>query len=335
MRPLATPQADYAQRRVMSATGSCLASVIVPTWNGARLLEPCLTALEAQTYEPLEVLVVDDGSTDETPELVTRAFPRARLIRLPANRRFAGAANVGLRSARGEVLLLLNNDAVAEATWVERSVSALEIAPDVGSVASKILYADGRTINSAGDGFSRAGIAFQHGSGQPDGPRWSEAGEVFGASGAAAAYRRQMLKEVGLFDEALVMYLEDVDLAFRARLRGWRCWFEPSARVAHVGGASAGGPLASYYNGRNTIRVFVKNVPRSLLPELLPGFVRSQARRASEALRNWRGAEARATLRGQAAGLAALADHLAARVRVQAGRTAIDARIRAALSGAA
>src|SRR5205823_9950279 len=124
----------------------------------------------------------------------------------------------------------------------------------VGSIASKVMFADGTTINSAGDLFCRDGSARQRGAGEPDGPAWNQAGPVFGAMGGAAAYRRAMLADVGLLDEAFFMYLEDVDLAFRGQLRGWTCLYEPRARVYHRGSASGGGELASFYNGRNLIR---------------------------------------------------------------------------------
>src|SRR5207249_6060914 len=131
---------------------------------------------------------------------------------------------------------------------------------------------------------------------------WHEPTEVFGAMGGAAAYRRAMLAGVGLLDEVLFMYLEDVDLAFRAQLRGWSCQYEPRAVVYHRGGASGGGTLESFFNGRNLIRLLVKNVPDGLLQSLLPGALRQQTRRARAALAAWRGAAARATLRGQLIG---------------------------------
>jgi GT2 family glycosyltransferase len=297
-----------------------LASVIVPTFNGAHLLTECLDSLIGQTHPNLEVIVADGASTDGTVDLLARRYPSVRLLRLGRNEGFAGNVNAGLRAARGETLLLLNNDARAEADWVAASLDAFARWPGIGSVASKVLFSDGQTINSAGDLFCRDGSARQRGVGQPDGPEWDTAGPVFGASGGAVAYSRAMLADVGLLDEAFFMYLEDVDLAFRSQLRGWSCVYQPRARVYHRGSATGGGKLASYYNGRNLIRLLAKDVPTELLPRLLPGIVRYQTRRAREALVAWRGSAARATLRGQLAGLASLPFHLAARADVQRRR---------------
>jgi GT2 family glycosyltransferase len=301
-----------------------LVSVIVPSLNGAHLLPDCLDSLTHQTYPNLEVIVADGASTDPTQDLLARAYPRMRLLRLQRNRGFAGNVNAGLRAARGEVLCLLNNDAEAQPDWVAACVETLLTNPELGSVASKVLFSDRRTINSAGDVMGRDGAARQRGAGQADGPRWDQPGPVFGAMGGAAAYRRAMLADVGLFDEEFFMYLEDVDLAFRARLRGWECQYQPLARVFHRGSASGGGKLASFYNGRNLIRLLAKNVPSGLVARMLPAILSYQARRAREALGAWRGSAARATLRGQIVGVAELPRHLVDRAPIQQRRRISD-----------
>ncbi len=310
-----------------------LASVVVPSLNGAHLLPECLDSLAAQTYPHLEVIVADGASTDDTRTLLAR-YPSVRLLRLPRNRGFSGNVNAGLRAARGEVLCLLNNDAHADRDWVAACVDALESQPGLGAVASKVLFSDRRTLNSAGDVLVRDGSARQRGAGQADGPAWSTPGPVFGAMGGAAAYRRAMLADVGLFDEVFFMYLEDVDLAFRAQLRGWSCWYQPTARAYHRGSATGGGPLASFYNGRNLIRLLAKDLPMGLLRSMLPGIIRYQLARSRAAIRAWRGAAARATLRGQLAGLAELPMHLAARPAVQQRRRLDDAAVYALLEPA-
>jgi GT2 family glycosyltransferase len=297
-----------------------LASVIVPTLNGAHLLPDCLSSLACQSYANLEVIVADGASTDATADLVRQQYPQVRLLRLRVNRGFSGNVNAGLRAARGDVLCLLNNDARADADWVGACVETLLQRADIGSVASKVLFADGRTINSAGDLFCRDGAARQRGSGHADGPRWDVPDTVFGAMGGAAAYRRALLEDVGLLDEQFFMYLEDVDLAFRAQLRGWSCLYQPRARVYHRGGASGGGRLESFYNGRNLIRLLAKDLPTALVPRMLPAILRFQARRAREALLAWRGVAARATLQGQLSGLAELPRHLADRPPIQRRR---------------
>jgi GT2 family glycosyltransferase len=309
-----------------------LASVIVPTFNGAHLLPACLDSLATQSYPKVEVIVADGASTDATAELLARRYPSVRLLRLDRNLGFTGNVNAGLRAARGDTLCLLNNDAQADPDWVAACVESLQAHVGVGSMASKVLSADGRTINSAGDRMCRDGAACQRGNGRPDGPEWNVPTRVFGASGSAAAYRRTMLEDVGLLDEYFFMYLEDVDLAFRAQLRGWESLYEPTARVRHVGGASGGGSLESFYNGRNLIRLLAKDLPSSLLPRMLPAIVGYQTQRARAAAKAWRGAAARATLRGQMVGLAELPRHLADRAPIQRGRRVSDEYVYALLS---
>lgn len=309
-----------------------LASVIVPTLNGAHLLPECLDSLLRQSYANLEVIVADGASTDETQPLLANAYPSVRLLRLRRNGGFSGNVNAGFRAARGDFLCLLNNDAQAEPDWIATCVETLTARPSLGSVASKVLFADRQTINSAGDLLCVDGAARQRGAGQPDGDAWNVPGPVFGATGGAAAYRRTMLADTGLLDEAFFMYLEDVDLAFRAQLRGWDCYYQPLARVYHRGGATGGGVLESFYNGRNLIRLLAKDLPSGLVARMLPDILRYQARRAMLALRAWRGAAARATLRGQVAGLIGLPRHLADRPPVQRRRRLSDQAVYALLS---
>jgi GT2 family glycosyltransferase len=297
-----------------------LASVIVPTLNGAHLLSDCLDSLVGQSHPNLEVIVADGASTDGTVALLASKYPSVRLLRLRRNAGFTGNVNAGLRAARGEVLCLLNNDAQADVDWVSVCVETLLDQPNVGAVASKVLFADRRTINSAGDLMCRDGAPRQRGAGQPDGMAWNTPGPVFGAMGGAAAYRRAMLADTGLLDEVFFMYLEDVDLAFRAQLLGWSCHYQPLARVYHIGSATGGGELASFFNGRNLIRLLAKDLPTELWPRLRPGILRYQASRTRAALRAWRGSAARATLRGQLAGLASLPRHLADRPAIQRRR---------------
>ena len=302
-------------------------SVVIPNWNGARLLPACLDALAAQTHVPLEVILVDGASTDDSVALVRARYPWVRLLELPRNRGFAGNANAGIRAARGAIIALLNNDAEAEPGWLAALVTGFD-APDVGACTSKILLYDCRDVlNAAGDVYYRDGTPGNRGAWEVDRGQYDAEHEVFGASGCACAYRRAMLEDVGLFDERLWMYCEDVDLSFRAHLRGWRCRYVPTARVYHRLSATGGGPLASYYCGRNFVHVALRNLPAPLLWRYAPRILAAQARITLEALRHWRGAAARARLRGQVAALRELPAALAQRRAIQARRRASAATI--------
>jgi len=282
-----------------------LASVVIPNWNGAHHLPVCLDALRAQTYRNLEVVVVDGASTDGSQELVAGQYPEVRLLALPRNLGLTGANNAGFRAAGGEILVSLNNDTEACPHFVEALVDALLAHPEAGMAASKMLLFDRRdTIHSAGDGYGVDGIPFNRGVWQRDEGQFDEPGWVFGGCGGAVAYRRAMLDEIGPFDESFFMYCEDVDLNWRAQLAGWRCWYTPGAVVYHKLSATGGGPIASYYTGRNTLWVIAKNYPGALLRRHWRRVATAQARVTRDALGAWRGEAARARLRGQLAGLA-------------------------------
>ena len=289
----------------MTHTSSApLVSVIVPNWNGEGFIRPCLASLLRQTYAHLEVVVVDDASTDSSPDIVASEFPELTLIRLPVNRGFAHAVNSGIERSQGSIVALLNNDAVADSEWVAEQVSALQRHPSAGSVASKILLWDRpRVLNSVGDLFRRTGVPDNRGVWEIDEGQYDDEVAVFGASGAAAAYRRAMLDEIGLFDERLFMYCEDVDLAFRAQTAGYSCVYAPRARVWHRLSASAGGTLASYHCGRNFVWMLARDVPVVAWRTYGMLLLRTQFQMAWQALRHAREPAARARLRGQAVGI--------------------------------
>jgi len=279
-------------------------SVIVPSWNGVQLLPACLESLRTQTYRNFEVLVVDNASADESVALVRQQYPEARLVALSENRGFTGAVNAGIAQAKGTFVALLNQDAEADPRWLAEMARAAQAHPEAGAIACKILLFDRRDyLHSAGDSYRQDGIPVNRGVWQRDEGQFDVETEVFGACGAAAAYRRHVLDEVGWFDESFFMYCDDVDLAWRQQLAGWRTVYTPRAIAFHHLSASGGGVTASYYTGRNTIYVLAKNVPTPLLRKYGKAMITAQLRISADALRSWRGQAARARLRGQLAGL--------------------------------
>jgi GT2 family glycosyltransferase len=313
--------------------GTALATIVIPNWNGAEHLPVCLDALRAQTYPHFQVLLVDNGSTDGSQALVTEQYPEVQLLALDRNLGLTGGNNMGFRAAQGEVLISLNNDTEAHPRFIEALVTALVEHPEAGMAASKMLLFDRRNhIHSAGDGYGCNGIPFNRGVWQRDEGQFDEPGWIFGGCGGAVAYRRAMLEEIGLFDESFFMYCEDVDLNWRAQLAGWRCWYTPEAIVYHKLSATGGGPIASYYTGRNTLWVIAKNYPGSLLRKSWPQILRAQWLIARDALRAWRGQAARARLRGQLAGLFGWPRMLSRRRTIQQTRRASDEYIESLLS---
>jgi GT2 family glycosyltransferase len=302
-----------------------LLSVIIPHYNAARHLPTCLNALRGQTYPYLEIILVDNGSGDGSVELVQRDFPEVKIIELGQNLGFAAATNRGIEQAAGQVIVPLNNDTEVVSTWAQALIEALTAHPEAGMVACKMLLFDRRdTLHSAGDGFGVNGIPLNRGVWQKDEGQFDHDLYIFGGCGGAVAYRRAMLAEIGGFDESLFMYLEDVDLNWRAQLAGYRAVFAPQAVVYHHLSATGGGVLASYYTGRNTIWVLAQDLPGVIFRRYWREIMAAQLQIAFDALRAWRGQAARARLRGQLAGLWGLPAWLAKRRRVQQNKRVDD-----------
>lgn len=303
-----------------------LASIIIPTFNGLRFLPTCLDALQRQTYTRREIIVVDDASSDDTLAYLQAEQSAVRVVALASNCGLATACNTGAAAAQGDILVMLNNDTEVERPWLAELVLPFAH-PEVGSVASKMLLFDRRTIlHNTGDLMGADGIPRNRGVWEEDRGQYDQQTAVFGGCGGAVAYRRAMWEEAHGFDEDLFMYMEDVDLAWRAQMAGWTARFAPRARVYHHLSATGGGALASYYTGRNTIWVLYKNMPGALLRRYWPRIVAAQLKIALEAA--WaglRGGEAaRARLRGQRDGLRTLGSLRAKRAAVQAARRVTD-----------
>lgn len=298
-----------------------LVSVIIINWNGARHLPTCLDALRAQTYPRLEIIVADNASTDGSQALIREHYPEVRLVALPENRGFTGGNNAGIAASTGEIVILLNNDTEVAPTWVAALVDAFARHPQAGTAASKMLLFDRRdTFHTAGDYYRVDGLPGNRGVWQKDTGQYDREEYVFGACGGALAIRRQVLETIGLLDDDFFFSAEDVDFAWRAQLAGYRCIYVPRAVVYHQLAATGGDVTASYYNGRNFLYILAKDYPGDLFRRHWRAVIGRQAQIAWEALRAWRGAAARARLRGIIAGLVRLPGMLRKRRAVQATR---------------
>jgi GT2 family glycosyltransferase len=322
--PISNLQSQSSEIKPASVSPSdrrSLTSVIIPNWNGAHHLPTCLNSLRAQTHPCVEVVVADNGSTDGSLELLARDYPEARVLALDENRGFTGACNAGMRAARGAFVALLNNDTEADARWIAEVVAAFQRHPEAGLVASKMLLFDRRdTFHTAGDYYQVDGTPGNRGVWQQDEGQYDQEEYVFNACGGSAAYRRTMLDQIGLLDEDFFFSCEDLDLAWRAQLAGWKCIYAPRAVVYHKLKASGGGVVASFHDGRNFIYLLTKDYPGDLWRAHWRAILRAQLHVTVEALRAWRGAAARARLRGQLAGLLGVPKMLRKRPQVQRSR---------------
>ncbi len=241
-------------------------TVIVVNYNGKRILADCLSSLARQNAVDFEVIVVDNGSTDGSDLDIPLHLPDARLIRLDRNLGYSAAVNRGIREAGGGYIFTLNNDTELHPDCIGELLSGTGVKGPVGMWATKMVFPDG-AINSTGICISRSGAAWDRGMFQPDIGQFEKPGDVFGPCGGAALYRKDMLADIGYFDEDFFLYMEDVDIAFRGRLAGWTCRYVPSAVVVHHHGGTAGynTDLTIYYGNRNILWYVVKDVPLKIL----------------------------------------------------------------------
>jgi GT2 family glycosyltransferase len=250
-------------------------SIIVVSWNGRKYLDDCLGAVAAQQGVSAETILVDNGSTDGTAEYVRTAFPSVRVVRLDENRGFAGGNNAGARQAAGAFLAFLNNDTRADPEWLRALRAGIDLDAGFALTTSRIVYMhDPATLDSAGDGVLRWGGAFKRFHGLPAAGA-TESEEVFGVCGAACLMPKAVFDELGGFDEDFFASHEDVDLSYRARLRGYRCRYVAGAVVRHHGSATLGtiSRFAVFQGQRNLEWMYLKNTPASLLLRTFVGHV--------------------------------------------------------------
>jgi GT2 family glycosyltransferase len=249
-------------------------SVVIPNFNGKGYLEGCLSSLATQTYRNFEVIVVDNGSSDGSVEYLETSFPWVRVAKIKENKGFAGGANEGIKQARGEYILTLNNDTLADRRFLECLIKPMEMDTSVGMCASKMILLNDK-IDSTGIRISLSGAAYDRGFSNEDHGQYDFQEEVFGPCAGAALYRKKMLDKTGSFDEDFHLFMEDVDLAFRARLAGWKCIYVPEAKVHHFHGGTAGfrSDICVYYGNRNIIWYVLKDYPLRLLIFCLPWII--------------------------------------------------------------
>lgn len=218
----------------------CRTVAVIPNWNGAGRLERCLASLQAQRGSAAEAVIVDNGSTDGSPEVARAAG--ARLVCLPENRGFAVAVNRGVVESESEFVAVVNNDVELHPDWLQRLEAALDRLPECGMVAGRTMVqgAD-HVIDSVGDALSLGFAAARLGHRLTDELAYREERPVLAVSGAAALIRREVFRRIGGFEEALFAYLEDVDFCLRAQLAGFQARYIPEAIAWHEVSASSGG----------------------------------------------------------------------------------------------
>ena len=266
-----------ARKKMYSRT-----SIVIPNFNGIDYIKKCLDAVRCQKRKADLVIMIDNGSSDGSAELVAEEYPEVVLVRFPENTGFCGAVNRGIEiseKAGMDYVILLNNDTEAEPDFTGELIRAMDRSRRIFSAQAKMLrMSDPSLIDDAGDFYCALGWAFARGRGKPE-EHFRRKIRIFSACAGAAIYRISILREIGLFDEVHFAYLEDCDIGWRAAIEGYLNIFVPTARVKHVGSASSG----SVYNlfkvknsSRNSVYLIAKNMPLPQilinLPLLIPGF---------------------------------------------------------------
>ena len=261
-------------------------SVVVPNWNGRHHLSACLDSLLALDYpsDLVDVIVVDNGSTDGSVELVGAKYPQVRVLRNPGNTGFAHACNQGVDASTAEFVAFLNNDARVDPAWLRELVAVAEGDPAVAAVGSLVLDWEGTHLDFARSGLSplARGLQLDHGRPVGDAPR--EPHEQLFANGAAVLVRRDAFREVGGFDRRFFAFYEDVDFGWRCWVLGWRVLVAPASRVYHRHHGTSRRLRAAqveFLLTRNAVMAAVKNLEGDTLAALLPVLLLETASRVA------------------------------------------------------
>ena len=239
-----------------------LISVIIPNWNGAKHIVTCLESVVQSSYRTLEIIVVDNGSTDESIALITKNFPDVKILKFNSNNGFSVAINVGIKESQGEFIFLLNNDMKLDPNCIERLCSSLCNRPNCSMATGKVIRFDQTDhIDSAGDSITTSCAPFNRGHLHKDSGQYNNEELIFGGCAGATLYRRELFSQIGTFDETFFAYMEDVDFNCRALLTGHNTVYIPGAITYHHGNATFGTFSFAhvFYTNRNTLFVLLKN----------------------------------------------------------------------------
>ncbi len=246
-----------------------LVSVIVVTKGAGDYLPKCLQSIKAQSYSLIQVIVIDNSLDESFAQNICHNFPWAQVIRSTANLFYSASLNTGIGLSRGEFILCLNDDVYLDKEFISEALKGFFLREDIGMISGKILRKDKKTLDSTELYLSIFRTAKERGYGKQDIGQFEKESFIFGPSGAAAFYRRKMLDKIRedkeYFDSDLVMFYEDIDIAWRANISGWKGYYMPKAIAYHARGGSfrpdsgLGKPVARRYLDDNLHAGLIKN----------------------------------------------------------------------------
>ena len=260
-----TPSHDTDQAKIgVSKVSLPLVSIIIPNYNGYKWLKLCIPSLMKTNYSEYEIIIVDNGSTDQSIEYLKNNWQHCiKIIELRENLGFAEGCNIGIREAKGDIIALLNNDMEVDKDWLRAAVEALLSDERVGAVQSKIMqHGNKETIYCAGLSIDKFGICLPIGSGEIDYGQYDYLSEISGSCGGAMVSWKHLLIKAGLFDPSFFIYYEDVDLSWRIKLSGYNILLASSSLVYHVGSLtskSLPSQFVTFHTTKNLIISWLKN----------------------------------------------------------------------------
>ncbi len=303
-------------------------SIIIPNYNGLENLKLVFNSILQQSYTDYKVILVDNGSTDDSVIYTENDFPQFEIIKLRENTGFAVAVNYGIDLAleknSNDLICILNNDIELDIDFLSKGVKTFSENPEAGFVAVKMLnYFRRDIIDNTGDFInSKAGAPFMRGVGEKDEGQYDKKEFIFGACAGAAFYKPELFREVGKFDENFFAYLEDVDLSFRFQLAGYKCFYNPEIICYHKRGDTTRkfSGWETYYTEKNLVSLRLKNYPLSLYIKKSPVFFAARLRRLIKFFIKYPPGVFKAALKGYLKGLTEIPTAFKKRKLIQRSR---------------
>jgi GT2 family glycosyltransferase len=254
-----------------------LVSIIIVNFNGKKWLQNCLSSLTNQTYRNFEIILIDNNSTDRSDTFIKNKFPKVQLVKLAQNVGFAGGNNEGYKKAKGEYILLLNNDTTVEKNFIENFLKAFGNIPNLGIAQSKIVLMDKNQLDTCGGFWTSTSFLYYYGNSKdPELPQYNKVFPVFSCKGASVLIKRDVIEKIGLFDEKFWNYYEETDFCHRVWVSGYECWYWPKAVCHHaMGGTSLTfkNEFIQFHNFKNKLCSYLKNLSFMELVKTLPIFL--------------------------------------------------------------
>lgn len=255
-----------------------LITIIIVNWNGKKWLKQCLDSLLQQTYPAVEIIVVDNASTDGSREFISKHYKTVKLIRNATNSGFAGGNNTGWQHATGKYVLLLNNDTYIEPDFLRKFLPVFDKIPNLGSAQCKLVLMDQpEYLDVAGSYWTNSTFLYHYGYGKKENSaKYNKPLPFFSNKGAAMLLSRDIIEAVGLFDEDFWCYYEETDLCHRLWIAGYECWYYPSAKVYHATGGTSttfDNSYIQFHNFKNKLLSFLKNFEARSLLTILPVYL--------------------------------------------------------------